>query len=391
MRVLKAPPSASEALEEAISDANLLLDGYVLPVEETVNNLIERLCEPSLPDVDGGRWQRACSILNGIIDRYLAVESLFAGKKADSVMREQTRKNSGNLDDLLNIVVAHARIRQSTQMVISLLKQAPTLPQRVMGGPIGWADDHAPISDDFRASIVRLSNLRGADYGELALIASNILLEKRLPSIDKRLDELRRILKGGAGLDRAWGTAEAGDLKGLIESPTLAVDLLPSLFVDNDAVVADAALEVYTKRVYRAHNVISTDIVRADGLDSMNFKFQFNTYPEESPLRFGIMVVTSTLEQAKSQMPAILDRLAAHIGDAPTDTPVHVLHIALSSQTEDATLADRCAAALSEHRGRMAELGVKFVNVISYVPPNLPHYYTFTAASGYQEDPLVSR
>ena len=59
-----------------------------------------------------------------------------------------------------------------------------------MGGPIGWADDHSPISDDFRASIERLSNLRGADYGELALIASNILLEKRLPSIDKRLDEL---------------------------------------------------------------------------------------------------------------------------------------------------------------------------------------------------------
>ena len=50
------------------------------------------------------------------------------------------------------------------------------------------------------------------------------------------------------------------------------------------------------------------------------------------------MVVTSTLEQAKSQMPAgKLDRLAAHIGDAPADTPVHVLHIALSSQTEDAT------------------------------------------------------
>ena len=124
---------------------------------------------------------------------------------------------------------------------------------------------------------MRLSNLRGADYGELALI-STFYSRSALPSIDKRLDELRRILKGGAGLDRAWGTAEAGDLKGLIESPTLAVDLLPSLFVDNDAVVADAALEVYTKRVYRAHNVISTDIVRADGLDSMNFKFQFNTY-----------------------------------------------------------------------------------------------------------------
>ena len=384
----EAPPSASEALEEAISSTNLLLDGYVLPVEETVNNLLETLCDPALPEADGGRWQRACSILNCIVDRYLSVESLFAGKKGDSVMREQTQKNSGDMDALLRMVVAHARIKQSTQMVISLLKQAPTLPQRVMGGPIGWADDHSPISDDFRASIERLSNLRGADYGELALTASNILLEKRLPSIDKRLDELRSILLGGMGLKRPWGTSEAGDLKSLIESPTLAVDLLPSLFVDSDADVADAALEVYTKRVYRAHNVISSEIVRENDLDSMNFKFQFNTYPEESPLRFGVMVVTTTLEQAKAQMPAILDRLAHHIDDAAKDTPFHVLHIALSCQTEETTLADRCAAVLSEHRGRMAELGVKFVNVISYVPPNLPHYYTFTAANGYQEDPL---
>lgn len=384
----ETPPSASEALEEAIAATNLLLDGYVLPVDETVSNLIERLCEPSLPDVDGGRWHRACSILNSIIDRYLAVESIFAGKKSDSVMRELTREKGSDLDGLLKLVLAHARIKQSTRLVISLLKQAPTLPQRVMGGPIGWADDHSPISDDFRASIERLSNLRGADYGELALIASNILLEKRLPSIDKRLDELRSILAGGTGLDRSWGTAEAGDLKSLSESPTLAVDLLPSLFVDEDVVVADAALEVYTKRVYRAHNVISTDIIREDGLDSMNFKFQFSTYPEESPLRFGIMVVTSTLEKAKEQMPSILDRLAAHIDGASTDTPIHVLHLALSSQAEDSTLPDRCAAVLSEHRGRMAELGIKFVNVISYVPPNLPHYYTFTAASGYQEDPL---
>ena len=253
---------------------------------------------------------------------------------------------------------------------------------------MGWADDHAPISDDFRASIKSLSNLRGADYGELALAASNILLEKRLPSIDKRLEELKTLLKGDAGLDRSWGTAEAGDLKCLSESPTLAVDLLPSLFTDADAEVADASLEVYTKRVYRAHNVISTNIVRDDGLTSMNFKFQFNTYPEESPLRSGVLALSTTLDAAKASMPAILDRLAAHVGDGPADTPVHVLHVALSAQGEDSALAERCAAALSEHRGRMAELGVKFVNVIAYEPPNLPSYYTFTAASGYQEDPL---
>ena len=111
-----------------------------------MNILLERLCDPTLPDIDGGRWQRACSVLNGIVDRYLAVECIFAGTKVDAVMREQIRINSGELDTLLKIVLAHARINQRTQMVISLLKQAPTLPQRNMGGPIGWADDQAPIS-----------------------------------------------------------------------------------------------------------------------------------------------------------------------------------------------------------------------------------------------------
>ena len=385
----EAPPTATEALEEAIARTNLLLDGYKLPVDETVNNLIEKLCDPALPEAETGtKWERACDVLNGVVDRYLATEKLFAGKKADSVVGDQARKNSGKLDDLLKIVIAHASIKQSTQMVISLLKQAPTLPQRIMSGPVGWADDHAPISDDFRGSIKSLSNLRGADYGELALTASNILLEKRLPSIDKRMNELKKLLKGNTGLKRSWGSVEAGDLKCLSESPTLAVDLLPSLFVDSDVAVADAALEVYTKRVYRAHDVISTEIVREKDLTSMNFKFQFNTYPEESPLRSGVLAVSTTLEEAKTQIPAILDRLAAHIGDAPKDTPVHVLHIALSAQPEDGTLAERCGAALSEHRGRMAELGVKFVNVISYQPPNLPNYFTFTAASGYQEDSL---
>ena len=47
-------------------------------------------------------------------------------------------------------------------------------------------------------------------------------------------------------------------------------------------------------------------------------------------------------------------------------------------------MLDRYAAALScsNQVDAMAELwGKVLVNVISYVPPNLPHYYTFTAAS----------
>ena len=117
VKILKTLKWLRKALEDAINATNLVLDGYFLPVEETVNILLERLCDPTLPDIDGGRWQRACSVLNGIVDRYLAVECIFAGKKVDAVMREQIRINSGELDTLLKIVLAHARINQRTQMV----------------------------------------------------------------------------------------------------------------------------------------------------------------------------------------------------------------------------------------------------------------------------------
>ena len=110
----EAPPSAAEALEEAIAQTNLLLDGYKLPVDETVNELIEKLCDPSLPDSEGGRWVRACSILNGVVDRYLAVEKQFAGKKADSVVGDLARKNGGASDDLLKIVLAHVSVARAS-------------------------------------------------------------------------------------------------------------------------------------------------------------------------------------------------------------------------------------------------------------------------------------
>ena len=220
-----------------------------------------------------------------------------------------------DLDGLLKIVLAHARIKHRTQLVISLLKRAPTLLQRIMGGPIGWADDHSPVSDGFRASIEQLSNLRGTDYGELALTASNFCSKSACLPVTNVFPSSR------VSVRRDWTGPRMGNNRGRRPqeshriSPFL-IDLL-SLFVDSDADVADAALEVYTKRVYRAHNVISTDIIRVDGLDH---EFQIPVqHTQKSLLSVSVLWSSLTLETAKLQM-AILDRLASHIGDESKDT-----------------------------------------------------------------------
>jgi len=376
-----------EVLDAAVHRVHRFLDGYELDADTCVADLFNAL--QALP-ADAGRWERATSELEQIIERYLAVESVFAGKKMDAVMAQLIRSNSKNLTPVLAQVRAHSRSKERQALILSLLKQAPTLPQRVIArGPISWADDHAPISDSFRKSIEQLSKLRGPEYGDIALEASNILLERRLPSIDKRLDELRKILMGSEGLSRAWGKAKAGDLQSLVESPTLAVDLLPALFSDKDEAVQDAAFEVYAKRVYRAHNVISSNVSRDDGMTSIGWNFKFNTYPDESPLRCGLLARVENLAEAKARFTAILDRLEKSITDTGVSREkMHVLHIAMCQQAADASLPADMEAFIATHKPRLDALGVKFVNVLAYANLELPSYYTYHSSKDFAEDKL---
>ena len=83
-----------------------------------------------------------------------------------------------------------------------------------------------------------------------------------------------------APLARAWGNVQASDLQSLAVADASGRLLLPSS--DSDEKVQDASLEVYAKRVYRAHNVISTAVSRDDGMTSIAWNFKFNTFPDES-------------------------------------------------------------------------------------------------------------
>ena len=391
LRVPEADDAAAtpeEALEAAVTRVNMFLDGYSLNGEECISELFNALT--TLP-ADQGRWERAADVLEQVITRYLSVESLFEGRNLDAVMQELIRANSGDLTPVLNQVRAHMRSKERQEFIVSLLKQAPTLPQRVLSrGPISWADDHAPISDSLRGNIDRLSHLRGAEYGDVALQASNILLERRLPSIDKRTEELKRILLGAAPLARAWGNVQAGDLQSLVESPTLAVDLLPALFSDSDEKVQDASLEVYAKRVYRAHNVISTAVSRDDGMTSIAWNFKFNTFPDESPLRCGLLARVDNVMDMKARFPAMLDRLEANIKEAgaQSDDMLHVLHVAICKQSSDDSVPGELEAFIATQKPRLEAMGIKFVNALVYADLELPSYYTFHSQKDFKEDML---
>jgi len=391
----QAPQELSpwEQYHAALEQVYNLLDGFEVPVEKAAQDLLEAISNPELHDFlqdRDGLWELAMDTYCDIINRFLEVESLFASYAMDTAMADITKANKDSPERVTRIVASHLQLPARKSLILSLLRQAPTLPQRTSGnGPIGWADDHAPTPPEFRRCLERLSEMREAEYGELALHANNILQEKQLPPIEVRLAELRDILEGKQPLREQWGTFDPGDKQALVESPTLAVDLLPSLFTDEEKHVRDAAMEVYVKRVYRAHHVHDTHCQNENGLISVAWSFQFNTPPAESPVRHGMLFLLDTVEDLPLQLSSVLDRFERYLNHPQEkQEPINVLHIALAQQGDRSELSYECSDYLQEHYSRMQRLGVKFVNVIAYQKLELPRYFTFTQAKDYQEDNL---
>ena len=385
MSTVEEPAAAAdEKLTSAVDRVNNLLDGFGGNVDEALTNLYAAFTEQNESDGQS-RWEKATSIMEGIVQRYLDVESVFESKSMDAVMATLIKGKTGDaLNPVLAQVRAHSKLKERSKLVLNLLLQAPTLPQRVIArGPISWADDHAPISDSFQATIKRLSKLRGGDYGEVALSANAILQERRLPSLDKRVAELRKLLAGKKKLLRPWGEAESGDLQALAESPTLAVDLLPSLFEDDDDKVRENAMSTYARRVYRAHNIL--EVSKGETGNSMTWKFKFRTYPDDSPVRTGLLVTAKNISEVEQNFGSYLAQLKAAHGDAKGPP---VLHIAQTEQPDDGDWSLKMDQVCAKHKEELKALNVKFVNCLVFEKFALPVYRTWHVNKDYAEDPL---
>jgi len=398
--------SPSERFAHAQEQMALLMAGFDLgDVEPVVQSLLSSVCDPGLGGTQLGaeRYKAALSTISGVINSFLAVEDEFVGRALDDTVLRLVKANSGSLAKVAALAQAHRALPRRSAALLSLLRQLRTLPQRAQSGPISWEDDLASLSEDISASLKGLARLYGPSYGEVALLASHLLAEKRLPPISDRMRQLRDLLVGKVALERTWEPAGSplaapGDLQAIVESPTLAVDLLPSLLDDADVAVRRAAAEVYVRRMYRAHNMLSLDIdtAPATGKLLVRFAFQFKDTPaRESPVRYGTLALLSTVAEAGSSMPGLMAQLRAQIQSAkPANVefkdwvdPVNVLHVACNGAVGSASGAEM-AAALDGHQQALTDLGVKFVNLVAFTPLQLPRYHTYTAQLGYKEDPL---
>jgi acetyl-CoA carboxylase/biotin carboxylase 1 len=398
--------TAAERFIGAQAAAQLILDGFDGDAEGAVQALLSAVTDSALNGSTFGkdRYVHAQSVVAALLNRYAAVETEFVGRTLDDTIARLVKANASSIPRVAALAAAHRALPRRNTMMLSLMRQLRTLPQRCASGPISWEDDHASLTEDLTAALGKMAAFFGKEYGEVALTASHLVAEKRMPPLTERVSELRDVLTGRVGLSRPWGSAEPGDRQALVESPTLAVDLLPSLLEDADPSVRATAAEVYVRRVYRAHNILSLEVKQ--GADAgvpggaslvVQWRFQFkDTPPRDSPVRVGTMVVVPELSALGSALPATLGLMKSTIAtDMPSGIqfadwvdPVNVMHLVLLHQPESETLSADAAALLAPKVDELLGLGVKFANLVACKPLELPRYHTFTAALRYAEDQL---
>lgn len=98
----------------------------------------------------------------------------------------------------------------------------------------------------------------------------------------------------------------------LAKSPGISsgVDLLTSLFTDEDANVRKAAMEVYVRRVYRAYRITSVMVEEAtDGHLRCKWEFQPSDCRDNCINRQGILSVAKTIDEVEKVLGDVSSRL----------------------------------------------------------------------------------
>ncbi|KAG5181165.1 acetyl-CoA carboxylase [Tribonema minus] len=371
---IENPEPSAEDGAALINKLSMVLSGYELDFEPLVQKSFKAL----------GSAEAVVAEVAGLLRQYLAVETLFAGQPStDAVIADCIKGNKDALGNVITTALSHQQLPLKNKLVLSLLRGLQSLGDR-------FGDWRA--SDELLAALGDLAGLQGKEYGEVALVADSLLTESRVPPFDKRVGELRALLKSDADYDR------------LSLSPSLSagVDLLSALFDDDDDAVRKAALEVYIRRVYRAHKVLSLNVNTSGRYMTVDWTFRFSdTPPADSPVRIGHMTIFKDFADVSAdtinEQIGELKKLTQ--GQAEYGEPLNVLHAAFlqSADVSPELVAQREAmrklvaqseAMLKANLNGLRSGGVRGVSFLFRQSPRQPRYLSFRECSGFVDDPL---
>jgi len=310
--------------------------------------------------------EAGAELIAEILEEYLRIENQFIGKLKDDVVRDLIKTNKDSLQTVIDVVMAHQGLSSRNKLVLAMLRQLETFSDR-----FGVAE----MPSGLLASLKQLSKLEGKVYGEVALAAGTVVRESKVPSFSSRLSDLKTLIMDVAG-------EEELDVLSKSNRITSGVDLLSALFYDSDESVRKAAIELYIRRIFRAHDILDISTVEVDGRLTCTWTHKVADVTD-GVVRSGVFSVIPDGKSLGDEFPAILEGMKSAIGDASSSGVVNTIHVA--SANEDVSAMEEVFAANKE---ALDGVKARSVNVLVPVPQKDPAYYTFPECKDFKEDPL---
>ena len=352
---LDIPESTMEM--DAQKSLSNVLSGFKLDAESVAQQAIDSVSDSAT----------AAELIVGAINEFYRVESQFDEQITDDVVRTLTKANAENLDVVISENLAHQNLSLRTQLILALIRQLDTFQDRF----------GVSVPDSVIEALDTLSGLKGKAYGEITLAAEETVRMAKVPSFDVRRADLRAKLADSET-----------DLVELSKSSTLSagVDLLTNLFDDEDASVRAAAIEVYTRRVYRTYNLPSLETEDVDGRLSCSFEFQFADVPAADRVsRYGFFSNIKNAGDFAKELPDILNAMGTKFTKVASTGAANVLQV--GAMSGDASVED-LQAAINANKSKLDMLGIRTVTVLVTQGKKDPNYYSFPVCDGFTEDPL---
>ncbi|CAM9940346.1 unnamed protein product [Pylaiella littoralis] len=317
-----------------------------------------------------------------LVELYLSVELLFAGKSnEDAVIADLIKSHKDDPEFVVNTEQAHQALPSRTRLLNSSLRALLRFADQ--------GDDWRP-SEELASGLKALSKLEGQIYGEVSVEAGNIRRFAAAAPFQGRLSALRE---------------ELGEVSAvqLAQSPSLSVgvDLLTSLFTDEDAAIRAAALETYMRRVYRAHEILDISVDTSGAEMTVDWSFRYrDTAPADTPVRYGHLSVLADMSDLTEEKVGELVKIIQAAKDADTGKsadgePVNVLHVALMKSPESmeagpaTEVISQCESVFEKNRDALKSAAVRMVSVL-FQPDGArqPRYLSFRECMEYKEDPI---
>ncbi|KAF2464339.1 uncharacterized protein BDR25DRAFT_272060 [Lindgomyces ingoldianus] len=192
------------------------------------------------------------TVMIKFLEMYWAVESLFSSRTSrdEEVVLKLRDENRDNISSVVHTVLSHTRVSAKNNLVIAILDlYRPNKPGA------------GNVARYFKGALKKLTDLESRSTAKVSLKAREVLIQCAMPSLEERTSQMEHILRssvlesryGESGWDHREPNFEV--IKEVVDSRYTVFDVLPQFFAHQDPWVALAALEVYTRRAYRAYQL----------------------------------------------------------------------------------------------------------------------------------------